>query len=127
MARKTTKRSAKTKKKAPAAKRTATKARAGRAQATPTGTSDKDHLISVIREKTSCSKQVAKETLDALIGTVTASLKKNQKVQIVGFGTFAVARRPARTARNPRTGQPVRAKASKSVRFRAGQTLKRSV
>jgi hypothetical protein len=88
MARTTTRRSTKTRK-TPAAKRAPVKARTKRALATPSGTSDKDHLISVIREKTGCNKQVAKETLDALIGTVTASLKKNQKVQLVGFGTVA--------------------------------------
>ncbi len=63
----------------------------------------------------------------ALIGTITSSLKKNQKLQLVGFGTFTVAKRAGRKGRNPRTGEAIRIKASKSVRFKAGQTLKRSV
>ena len=55
------------------------------------------------------------------------TLKKNQKVQLVGFGKFTVAKRAAHAGRNPRTGEAVRVKASKVVRFKAGQTLKRSV
>ncbi len=66
-------------------------------------------------------------TLDAMLGTIAASLKKNQKVQLTGFGTFVVAKRPARKARNRRTGEVIHAKASKSVRFRPGQSLKPSL
>ncbi len=94
---------------------------------TPPNTSDRQHLIGQIQDAASFSAQIAKETLDAVLGTIAASLKKNQKVQLTGFGTFVVAKRPARNARNPRTGEVIRAKASKSVRFRPGQPLKRSV
>jgi DNA-binding protein HU-beta len=62
-----------------------------------------------------------------LLGTIGASLKKNQKVQLTGFGSFVVSKRRARKGRNPRTGKAIRVKASKSVRFRPGQTLKRSL
>ncbi len=65
--------------------------------------------------------------MNALIGTITSSLRKNQKVKLVGFGTFTVTKRVAHAGRNPRTGEAVRVKATKSVRFKAGQTLKRSV
>lgn len=65
--------------------------------------------------------------MDALIGTITSSLKKNEKVQLVGFGSFSVAKRAARKGRNPFTGEAIKIKASKSVRFKAGQSLKRSV
>lgn len=86
--------------------------------------SDKGHLISVVQQTTGSSKKAAKEAVDALIGTVTATLRKNQKVQLTGFGSFQVVVRPARTARNPRTGEPIKVKRSKSVRFKPGQTLK---
>ena len=74
-----------------------------------------------------CGKGAAKKTLDTIVASITASLKKNQRVQLVGFGSFEVTRRPARKGRNPRTGEAIRVKASKGVRFKAGQTLKRSV
>ncbi len=105
----------------------ATKARAKRYTATPSGTSDREHLIGLIQSTTGCSAQGARETLNSLLGTIGASLKKNQKVQLTGFGSFVVSKRRARKARNPRTGEAIRVKASKSVRFRPGQTLKRSL
>lgn len=95
--------------------------------ATPSGVSDKDHLVSVIQGGSGCGKGAAKKTLDTIVASITASLKKNQRVQLVGFGSFEVTRRPARKGRNPRTGEAIRVKASKGVRFKAGQTLKRSV
>ena len=98
-----------------------------RYKATPEGTSDRQHLTGIIQAETGCTTKTAKETMAALIGTITTSLKKNQKVQLIGFGSFSVAKLAARKGRNPRTGQAIRIKASKSVRFRAGQTLKRSV
>jgi DNA-binding protein HU-beta len=114
---------AKRPKAAKAAKATASK----RPSATPSGISDKDHLVATIQQGTACSKGAAKRTLDDIVATITASLKKNQRVQLVGFGSFDVTRRPARKGRNPRTGEAIRVKASKGVRFKAGQTLKRSV
>ncbi len=98
-----------------------------RYKATPEGTSDRQHLNKIVQAGTGCTAKAAKETMDALIGTITSSLKKNQKLQLVGFGTFTVAKRAGRKGRNPRTGEAIRIKASKSVRFKAGQTLKRSV
>ncbi len=105
----------------------ATKARAKRYTATPSGTSDRIHLIGLIQNTTGCSAQRATETLNSLLGTIGASLKKNQKVKLTGFGSFVVSKWRARKARNPRTGEAIRVKASKSVRFRPGQTLKRSL
>jgi DNA-binding protein HU-beta len=114
--------------KKPAKKPTAPKAKpVKRYKATPAGTTDRQHLISIIQAETGSTAKAAKETLDSLIGTVSASLKKNKKVQLVGFGTFSVAKRPARKGRNPQTGEAMRIKASKSVRFRAGQGLKSSI
>ena len=96
-------------------------------KATPAGVSDRQHLNSIIQAGTGCTAKAAKETMDALIGTITSSLKKNEKVQLVGFGSFSVAKRAARKGRNPFTGEAIKIKASKSVRFKAGQSLKRSV
>ena len=112
---------------APAKRSTAKKSSPKRSIPTPVGVSDKEHLISVIRDTTGCNKVTAKRTLDGLISTITASLKKNQKVQLVGFGSFRVAKRPAHKGRNPRTGEAIRVKASKTVRFKSGQTLRRSI
>jgi DNA-binding protein HU-beta len=96
-------------------------------KAAPVGTRDKDHLISVIQAGTGASKKAAGETLDALLETVTLSLKKNKKVQLIGFGSFEVVKRKARKGRNPATGEAIRIKASKGVRFKAGTKLKGGV
>ncbi len=105
------------------AKRAAPKA-AARIRATPSGSSDKDHLISVIQSGTGSSKKAATETLAAILSTISASLKKNQKIQLVGFGSFEVVKRRARKGRNPATGASIRIKASKGLRFKAGSKLK---
>lgn len=128
-AKKTAKRAKSTAKKSKArAKKSAAKRAApkpvARASATPSGSSDKDHLISVIQSGTGSSKKAAGDTLAAVLDSVAASLKKNQKVQLVGFGSFDVVRRRARKGRNPATGAPIRIKASKGVRFKAGSKLK---
>ena len=112
---------------APAKKPAKAKAPAKRYKATPAGTGDKKHLTAVIQETTGCSALVAKKTLDGVLGTITSSLKKNKKVRLTGFGSFVVAKLPARRARNPYTGETIRVKASKTVRFKVGQTLRRSV
>jgi len=119
----------KTTKAGPAARgaRPAAKKRTRRYTATPSGTSDREHLIGLIRSTTGCTAQVAKETLHGVLGTIGASLKKNQKVQLTGFGSFVVSKRRAYKGRNPGTGEAIRVKASKSVRFRPGRTLKRSL
>ena len=122
-AKKTVRKAAKKTAKKKAVKRAAPAA-ALRITATPAKSSDKDHLISVIQSGTGSSKKAAGDTLAAVLGTVAASLKKNQKVQLVGFGSFDVVRRRARQGRNPATGAPIRIKASKGVRFKAGTKLK---
>ncbi len=96
-------------------------------KATPDGTSDRQHLIGVIQSGTGCTAAAARETLIGLLGTITASLKKNQRVKLAGFGTFMVSKRAARKGVNPQTGEAIRIKASKSVRFKVGRTLKDSV
>lgn len=96
-------------------------------KATPKDASDREHLIDVIRDEADCTAKAAKATLDALLGTISVSLKKNQRVQLVGFGTFNVSKRAARNGRNPQTGETIRIKASKSVRFKPGAALKGSL
>ncbi len=96
-------------------------------RATPTGVYDGHHLANVIQAGTGSSKQAAKRTLNAVLDSVMLSLKKNKKVQFAGFGTFEVVKRRARKGRNPATGEAIKIKASKRVRFRAGATLKRGI
>ena len=96
-------------------------------KATPNGISDRQHLINVIQAGTGCTGVAARETMTQLLGTIASSLKKNQKVQLAGFGTFLVSKRAARKGINPRTGEVIKIKASKSARFKAGRALKGSL
>jgi len=98
-----------------------------RNQATPANSTDRDHLLGVIKANTECTNQMAKDALDGIIGTITASLKTNKRVQLVGFGTFEVRKRKARKGRNPQTGEAIRIKASKTVGFKPGKALKGSI
>ncbi len=95
--------------------------------ATPVGVHDRQHLANVIRAGTGCSGQAAKRTLNAVLDSVVLSLKKNKRVRFAGFGTFEVLKRRAHKGRNPATGEAMRIKAKKRVRFRAGATLKRGI
>ena len=114
--------------KKPAAKKPqATKQPTRRYKATPNGMRDRQHLIEVIQAGTGCTAAAARETMTGLLGTIMASLRKNQRVQLAGFGTFTVSKRAARKGINPRTREAIKIKASKSVRFKAGRTLKSSV
>ncbi len=101
-----------------------TKKPARRYKATPAGTKDRQHLIDIIKSGTGCTAVAARETMIAFLGTISTSLKKNQRFQLAGFGTFRVVKRAARRGVNPRTGEAIKIKASKSVRFKAGRTLK---
>ena len=84
-------------------------------------------LIDQIAKSADISKAAAGRALDATIGAVKASLKKGQGVTLVGFGSFYVGKRAARTGRNPRTGEAIKIKAAKSPKFRAGKALKDAV
>ncbi len=95
--------------------------------ATPAGVYDRQHLANVIQAGTGCSGQAAKRTLNAVLDSVVLSLKKNKKVQFAGFGTFEVLKRRAYKGRNPGTGEAIKVKAKKRVRFRAGATLMRGI
>jgi DNA-binding protein HU-beta len=88
---------------------------------------NKSELIDHIAAQADISKAAAGRALDAVIGAVKTTLKKGGSVSLVGFGTFAVGKRAARTGRNPRTGAAIKIKSAKIPRFRAGKGLKDAV
>ena len=85
---------------------------------------NKSELIDHIATQSDLSKAAAARALDATIEAVTRTLKKGGKVQVVGFGTFEVSKRAARTGRNPRTGEAVEINAAKVPKFTPGKALK---
>ena len=88
---------------------------------------NKTEVVAAIAEKTELSKKDAEKALKAFTDVVAEELKKGEKVQLVGFGTFEVAEREAREGRNPRTGETMTIAASKSPKFKAGKALKDSL
>ena len=88
---------------------------------------NKSELIDLIAKKADISKAAAGRALDATIDSVKRSLKKGGMVTLVGFGTFYVGKRAARTGRNPRTGANIKIRAAKVPKFRAGKALKDAV
>lgn len=88
---------------------------------------NKQELVASIAEKASLTKADAGRALDAAVATVTEALRKNDTVTLVGFGSFYLGERAARTGRNPRTGKNIKIKAAKVPKFRAGKSLKESV
>ena len=87
----------------------------------------KPELVKAIAEATGLSNKDAEKAVTALVGAVTDELAKGGKVQLIGFGTFEVAERAARTGRNPQTGESVTIAASKSPKFKAGKAFKDAV
>lgn len=88
---------------------------------------NKTELVAAIAAQTELSKKDAEKALKAFIDVVTDELKKGEKIQLVGFGTFEVAERAAREGRNPITGEPMKIPASKAPKFKAGKALKDAV
>jgi DNA-binding protein HU-beta len=88
---------------------------------------NKAELIDAIADSADLSKAAAGRALDSAIGTITKALKKGDTVTLVGFGTFSVRKRSARTGRNPRTGEEIKIKASKVPGFKAGKALKDAI
>ena len=88
---------------------------------------NKSELIDHVATSADLSKAAATRALDAIIGAVKATLKKNGTVTLVGFGTFSVGKRAARTGRNPRTGDAIKIKAAKVPKFKPGKALKDAV
>ena len=85
---------------------------------------NKTELVAAMAEQTNLSKTDAEAALKAFIDVVSEELKKGEKVQLVGFGTFEVSERAAREGRNPQTGETMEIKASKTPKFKAGKALK---
>ena len=85
---------------------------------------NKTELVAAIAEKAGLSKAESEKALKAFIETVEGALKKGDKVQLVGFGTFEVSKRAARKGHNPRTGETLKIKASKTPKFKAGKAFK---
>ncbi len=88
---------------------------------------NKSELIDEIAAQAEISKSAAGKALDAAIAAVKQALKNDDSVTLVGFGTFYVGERAARTGRNPRTGKSIKIKAAKVPKFRAGKALKDEV
>ena len=88
---------------------------------------NKSELVDAIAEHADISKADAGRALDGMITAVTKALKKGDTVSLVGFGTFSVKKRAARTGRNPATGETIKIKASKTPSFKAGKGFKDAI
>lgn len=88
---------------------------------------NKSELIDAVADESGLSKADAGRALDAVISSITAALKAGDTVSLIGFGTYSVKARSARTGRNPQTGATINIKASKVPSFKAGKALKDAV
>ena len=88
---------------------------------------NKTGLIEVVAEQADLSKAAATRAVDAVVNAVTEALREGDQVSLVGFGTFSVRERAARTGRDPRTGKSIQIKASKVPGFKSGKALKDAV
>jgi len=88
---------------------------------------NKTELVEAVADQTDLSKAAAARAVDAVIENITNALKQEDDVSLVGFGTWSVKDRAARTGRNPKTGEPIQIKASKQPVFKAGKGLKDAV
>jgi DNA-binding protein HU-beta len=88
---------------------------------------NKGELVEAVAAATDMSKAQADKAVNAVFDAIEKGLKKSKKVSLVGFGTFEVRNRKARMGRNPRTGEEIKIKASRSVGFKAGKALKDAV
>ena len=88
---------------------------------------NKAQLIEAIASKASLTKADARKSLDAFVAATSKSLKSGNRVALVGFGSFSVAKRKARVGRNPQTGKTIQIRAKKVVKFKAGADLAKTV
>ena len=88
---------------------------------------NKSELVAAVAEKAEFTKKDAEKAVSGFVDVITEALVKGEKVQLIGFGTFEAKDRPARTARNPRTGEEIKIAASKAPVFKAGKALKDKV
>ena len=86
---------------------------------------NKGQLVAAVAKEIGVSKAMAERAVNAVLGAIKKSVKRG--VNLIGFGSFSVGRRKARMGRNPQTGRAIRIKASRTVRFKAGKALKKSV
>lgn len=87
----------------------------------------KGELVSSVAQSAGITNAQAKSAVDSVFDEIVKSLKKKKDVVIVGFGTFSVVKRKARTGRNPKTGETIKIKAQNSPKFKAGKSLKDAV
>ena len=87
---------------------------------------NKTELVSSVAEKSELTKKDAEKAVSAVFASIEEALAKGEKVQLVGFGTFEVRERKARTGRNPQTGEEIQIPAAKVPAFKAGKASKRS-
>ena len=88
---------------------------------------NKTELVAAVAEQADISKKDAEKVLKAFVDVVTEEMKKGEKVQLVGFGTFEVSERAAREGRNPQTGKTMKIEACKAPKFKAGKASKDAV
>lgn len=88
---------------------------------------NKQELVASVAEKTGLTKKDAEKAINAVVDSIKEALNQGDKVSLVGFGTFEVRDRAARSGRNPQTGDPIRIPAGKVPAFRPGKELKESV
>lgn len=88
---------------------------------------NKGELINRVSKDAKLSKVEAGRAIDSVFHNITRALKRGEKSNLVGFGTFAVTRRKARTGRNPQTGEPLKIPARRVVRFTSGKALKETI
>ena len=85
---------------------------------------NKSELIDAVADAADIPRAVATRAVEAVTDSITAALQRDDTVTLVGFGSFVVAKREARTGRNPKTGEPIELKASRVPKFRSGKALK---
>ena len=88
---------------------------------------NKNELIGAVAEASGLTRADATKAVEGVFGAIEGALKSGDEVRLVGFGTFSVAKRKASTGRNPRTGEPMKIKASSTPKFKAGKGLKDAV
>ncbi len=88
---------------------------------------NKAELVGEVADRTGLTKKTSREAVDAVISAITDSLSREERVTLVGFGTFGVRQRKARTGRNPQTGATIQIPAKKVPKFKAGKSLREAV
>lgn len=87
----------------------------------------KGDIIDVVAQEADITKKAATDAVDAVLGSIAKALKKKEKVTLIGFGTFSVTKRKARSGVNPATGEKIKIKAKNVVKFKPGTKLSESV